>query len=182
MADNRGQKALNSRLDRVDNAKFLEQFRYIIVASQLLSGHSYHGTVPYDDSQFPQPEEPATPQVKTFTTNGAIITASVAFGLAWVVHWSRSAPNWKAVIGRLVTANVLIVALAIVGQAYLRRQWLHYLRQQNLSEARRFVANAHELDSAMTAAISLIQEVELVSRGYRMLYSFRISLSLHANV
>ncbi len=32
-----------TRIDRADNAKFIEQFRYTIVASQLLSGHSILG-------------------------------------------------------------------------------------------------------------------------------------------
>ncbi|KAI7165106.1 hypothetical protein KC349_g224 [Hortaea werneckii] len=38
--------ALNSRLSRADNAKFIEHFRYVIVASQLLNEYLDHGSLP----------------------------------------------------------------------------------------------------------------------------------------
>jgi hypothetical protein len=59
--------------------------------------------------------------------------------------------------------------LAVVLYAYMRRQWLQYLRQQSLSEMSEFIAKAQEFDDAAAGALSLVQEVELVSRGYRML-------------
>lgn len=62
----------------------------------------------------------------------------------------------------------MLVAAAIIGQAYLRRKWLYYLREQNITEATRLVGQTQDLDSAVAAALSLIQEVELVSRGYRL--------------
>ena len=45
---------------------------------------------------------------------------------------------------------------------------LQYLRQQNILETSKFTELSQNLDTAMRAALSLIQEVELVSRGYRM--------------
>ena len=163
-----GQKALNSRLGRADNTRFLEQFRYIIVASQLLSEHLYQGH-PGDTGPVHETESPiAAPHLGRFTLTGAIITAASAFGLAWVIHWARGDQNSNASSGRVIVVVILFVALAILGYAYVRRQWLQYLRQQTLTEASKFVAKAQRLDVAISASVALIQEVELVSRGYRM--------------
>lgn len=62
----------------------------------------------------------------------------------------------------------IIFILAVVSYAYMRRQWLQYVRQQSIVEISDFAATAQGLDSAIAAALTLVQEVELVSRGYRM--------------
>lgn len=69
---------------------------------------------------------------------------------------------------RVAISAVILIAVASVSHAYLRQQWLRYLRNQALNEVTIFVSRSQEFDSASSAAISLIQEVELVSRGYRM--------------
>jgi hypothetical protein len=162
------QKAVNSRLGRADNARFLERFRYIIVASQLLNAHSYLGQAGHGHSRDAPVPSPGVPQLGALTPAGAIVTASCAFVLAWLVHWTRGGRNSSAGRGRLAVFLTVLVLLAIVLYAYMRRQWLQYLRQQSLSEISEFVAKAHEFDSAATGALSLVQEVELVSRGYKM--------------
>lgn len=68
---------------------------------------------------------------------------------------------------------ILTAVAAGVIQVFLRRQWLRYRRHQALSEVSDFVSHAQDFDSATAAAISLIQEVELVSRGYRLYVSLR---------
>ncbi len=50
----------------------------------------------------------------------------------------------------------------------MRRQWLQYVRQHTLAEISDFVSQAREFDSVAAGALTLVQEVELVSRGYRM--------------
>jgi hypothetical protein len=67
----------------------------------------------------------------------------------------------------LVALLVVIVALGL-SHAFIRQQWLRYLRRQALSDVTTFVAKSQDFDSASSAALALIQEVELVSRGYRM--------------
>jgi hypothetical protein len=62
----------------------------------------------------------------------------------------------------------VVILLAIVSYAYARRQWLQYLRQQSLAEISEFIDRAQEFDTAVAGALTLVQEVELVSRGYRM--------------
>ncbi len=63
---------------------------------------------------------------------------------------------------------VVLIGSVFVGYAYVCRQWLRYLRQQTLTEISEFVAKAHDFDTAAAGALTLVQEVELVSRGYRM--------------
>jgi hypothetical protein len=63
---------------------------------------------------------------------------------------------------------VIVGLLAVVSYAYMRRQWLQYLRQQTLAEISEFIVKGQEFDAAAGGALALVQEVELISRGYRM--------------
>ncbi|KFY84316.1 hypothetical protein V498_07845 [Pseudogymnoascus sp. VKM F-4517 (FW-2822)] len=161
-------EALNSRLGKADNTKFQERFRYIIVASQLLNDRQYHGQA-YGSKSPPRSSQDAPiASLKTFSPQGAVVTASVAFGVTWMIRWGSAGRDWISITLRCIIIAAMLVAAAIIGQAYLRRKWLHYLREQNITEATRLVGQTQDLDSAVAAALSLIQEVELVSRGYRL--------------
>lgn len=62
-----------------------------------------------------------------------------------------------------------LVAIAIVVlYAYSRRQRLVNLRMQAVEGASSLTSIAQSFDAVASAALTLIQEVELVSRGYRM--------------
>lgn len=160
------QAAVAASLDRGDTARFLEQFRYIIVASQLLNGHSLLGSA--------QPPAAAFPDTATSTDNSLLsvegIFASVlgALGVAIVLSWILGKAPAYVTTKRLVFLAVILVAAVLVGKVYMRRQWLRYRREQSLTEITTFVSQSQDFDSAAGAALALIQEVELVSRGYRM--------------
>ena len=64
----------------------------------------------------------------------------------------------------------ILALLAITSTLYIyfQRQWLHYLRAQAIESASSLTTNAREFDAAASWGITLIQEVELVSRGYNM--------------
>lgn len=96
------------------------------------------------------------------------MTAFYAFVLAWLSHWTRNGGN--TIIGRSRKAVFLggLVGLTLLSYTYLRRQWLYYLQQQTLSEISSFVTTTQKFDHVAASAMSLVQEVELVSRGYRM--------------
>lgn len=85
-----------------------------------------------------------------------------------MIRWGSAGRDWVSITLRCIIIAAMLVAAAIIGQAYLRRKWLYYLREQNITEATRLVGQTQDLDSAVAAALSLIQEVELVSRGYRL--------------
>lgn len=164
------QKAVNSRLGRADNQRFLEHFRYLIVASQLLGEHTGQGAfrtaaIPHFDPST-QSQSPGYKHASTSLT-GASLTGAAAFLLVWLLHWSRSKPTGFSK-GRLFLAFLVFAAVAIICYAYMRRQWLQYLRQQAVEAASVLVANLQSFDASTSSALALIQEVELVSRGYRL--------------
>lgn len=162
---------MTSRLYGTDNAKFLERFRYIIVASQLLNIQSFHGQVSRGHLREVPALPPDTPQLSAFTLAGAGATAFFAFAVALVVHWTRAGINSISGVGRLTASVVSLTLFAAISYAYMRRQWLLYLRQQSLTETSEFIIIAQDFDNTTAGALALVQEVELVSRGYRM-YAF----------
>ncbi|PYH44180.1 proliferating cell nuclear antigen [Aspergillus saccharolyticus JOP 1030-1] len=160
--------ALNSRVGRSDNERFLEQFGYVIVASQLLNEHSAPSYASATDVL--SAARPADlPSISaTFGVQGAIVTASTSFSIAWLLHWGRS----KTISGlnprKVGVLLVLVPVIGVLFYAFAKRQWLKYLRHQAVDAAATFIGNAQGFDSAASASVVFIQEVELVSRGYRI--------------
>jgi len=159
-------KAVNTRLGRADNERFLEQFRYLIVASQLLGeqGGLRASAIP----NFTANGRSGLLEFKVvaLTPAGATLTGSTAFILVWLVHWSRREPGFN--LGRAVLVLVAFAAVATAGYTYMRRQWLQYLRQEAIEGASALVTNLQAFEASTASALALIQEVELVSRGYRL--------------
>lgn len=167
----RTQTAVHSRLGWTENALFLEQFRYIIVASQLLNRHSNPTT--YRRQSFPAPTGDGSPQWKKnggFVPSrlGLSLTGATAFLLAWSVRWlqSRTIVPYNPIQKCLFASAVVAITLTLY--YVFRRQWLHNLRIQAIEGASSLTTNAQNFDAAASAGITLIQEVELVSRGYNM--------------
>lgn len=162
-----GATAVATKLDRADNSRFIEQFRYTIVASQLLSGHSILGQhVPTQSSGTEvggSGQSPSTP-----TESGLILTAVGALSVAWFISWLYGGGIANLTKKRVVVFIVIFAVAGAASQAYIRQQWLKYVRKQTLEGISTFVATAQDFDSAASAAVALVQEVELVSRGYRL--------------
>ncbi|KAJ6080356.1 hypothetical protein N7467_010109 [Penicillium canescens] len=160
--------ALNVRLPRSDNERFLEQFGYVIVASQLLNEHSAPSyTSASDVLSATQPT--ALPSLSTtFGIQGAIVTACTSFSIAWLLHWSRSRTGSGLNPKKVGVLLILVPVLGVLFYAFAKRQWLKYLRHQAVDAAGTFIGNAQGFDSAASASVVFIQEVELVSRGYRI--------------
>jgi hypothetical protein len=159
------QKAVASTIDRADNTKFLEQFRYTIVASQLLNGQSILGQ---QHLAHHQSDDPPVAHMNNPTTTGLVLTAAGAIALAWLVSWVYSGGYSHLTKKRVLVAVVLLVAAGILSHAFIKQQWLRYLREQAVTEVSTLVSRSQDFDTASSAAAALIQEVELVSRGYRM--------------
>ncbi|KAI6382956.1 hypothetical protein MCOR25_000463 [Pyricularia grisea] len=164
---NRYSTAVASRIDRADNAKFIEQFRYTVVASQLLSGHSILGAQHALSGQGQQQlsgEDAGTPVVG----QGLVLTVAGAFALAWIISWLRAGGLSHLTKQKFVVGLVVLLLFALVGHFFIRHRWQKYLREKTLTELNTFVSTSQHFDGAISAAVSLIQEVELVSRGYRI--------------
>lgn len=159
---------MNSRIGRSDNEKFLEQFGYLIVASQLLNEHSAPSYTSAADvlSNSRTPDLPPFPAAAGI--QGIVITAVTSFSIVWLFSWCRSRSGSGLDLRRVGLCLVLVPILGILFYAFARRQWLKYLRHQALDAAATFISNAQRFDSAASASVVFIQEVELVSRGYRM--------------
>ncbi|OOF97276.1 hypothetical protein ASPCADRAFT_206091 [Aspergillus carbonarius ITEM 5010] len=160
--------ALNSRIGRSDNERFLEQFGYVIVASQLLNEHSAPSyTSAADVMSTALPAD--LPSISTtFGIQGAVVTASTSFSIAWLLHWSRSRTSSGLNPRKVGVLLVLVPVIGVLFYAFAKRQWLKYLRHQAVDAAVTFIGNAQGFDSAASASVVFIQEVELVSRGYRI--------------
>ncbi|KAL7925036.1 Mysoin-binding motif of peroxisomes domain-containing protein [Trichoderma austrokoningii] len=157
---------LATSLDSADNARFLEQFRYTIIASQLLNGHLLLGNRP---PALKTPGSTAnTNDQSLLSTEGIIVSVVGALALAVFLSWALSSAPSHVTKRRLILVLIIAAAAALVGQVFVRRQWLRYRREQSLAQISTFISNSQNFDSATEAALSLVQEVELVSRGYRI--------------
>lgn len=162
--------AVNSRLGASDNQKFLEHFRYTIVASQLLNEYLDHGSL---NPIFTPPTSLGLDGVTDDVDKvkdaanliGAVSVAAVAFALVYLIDWLRYRQLNKS---RAALGLLLLAFAAFVGYGYLRRQWLQNLRKQAVDTATGLTTNWQAFELSSSSALSFIQEVELVSKGYRL--------------
>ena len=98
-----------------------------------------------------------------------VVTALGAIAVAFLISWVYEGGYSYLTKKRFLLAISLLALAAILANAYIRHQWLRYVRESALKEMTKFVTRSQDFDSATSAAVGLIQEVELVSRGYRML-------------
>ncbi|WPH02387.1 Hypothetical protein R9X50_00525000 [Acrodontium crateriforme] len=163
--------AVNSRLGRADNAKFIEHFRYIIVASQLVNEYLDHGslqpsTLPIRGKDGAQDgKETAFGKINP---QGAAAAAFLAFGLVYSIHWIRNIRADFLSKSRILFALAFVGLGAVIGYAHLRRQWLKFLRRDAVNTVSSLTNGWQAFEVAASAILSFIQEVELVSKGYRI--------------
>ncbi|PGH14221.1 proliferating cell nuclear antigen (pcna) [Helicocarpus griseus UAMH5409] len=161
---------IGTRIGKSENERFLEQLGYIIVASQLLneqSAPSYSAATGLLSNTTNNADLSKT-RATNFGLRGAIFTAAASFSVVWLLHWARSRQGASWDFRRVCILISLLLAVAITFYAFAKRQWLKYLRRQAVDAASVLVTNAQSFDSAASASVVLIQEVELVSRGYRL--------------
>lgn len=109
-----------------------------------------------------------SPDARIPSTTGLVVAVASAFVFSWTIRWVYLGGIAQLTKKSIVFGLALLVGAIVIGNAYIRQRWLLYLRQSALSEVRAFVARSHDFDSAASASIAFIKEVELVSRGYRM--------------
>lgn len=163
--------AVNSRLGRADNARFIEHFRYVVVASQLLNEYLDHGAlqqVPASEPGLDGSADSAGVSAITASLYGAAATAAVAFALVYLLHWARSGRDGALNKSRAAIVLTVFTINAFVGYAFVRRQWLKSLRRQAVSSALTLTTNWQAFEVSSSSALSLVQEVELVSKGYSL--------------
>ncbi|EFE41457.1 hypothetical protein TRV_03816 [Trichophyton verrucosum HKI 0517] len=163
--------AISARIGKTDNERFREQFGYTIIASQLLSepsAPSYTSVSNLLSHPVQSDDDKAASRAAIFGVRGAVFTAVASFSVVLLLHWARSIHRIGWSIGRVLLLGVLLATIVAAFYVFAKRQWLRYLRSQAIETATACVGNAQTLDSAASASVVLIQEVELVSRGYRV--------------
>ena len=99
---------------------------------------------------------------------GLSATIGGAFTVALSLHWARGFARSNAGIGGIFTLLAGLGIATTILYGLFRRQRLKFLRKQAIESASRLVIEAQRLDATISTAMNLIQEVELVSRGYRL--------------
>ncbi|KAI0385782.1 Mysoin-binding motif of peroxisomes-domain-containing protein [Hypomontagnella monticulosa] len=158
-------EAVTSSIDHARSIGFLERLRLAIVQSQLLDNPLVLGFQLSSDSEVSQPA--SEPSFHGITVSGVVAAAVFGFGAASLVRWFSFGGftlTWK----RLLASGVVISLVLLVTRAYVRRQILRNIQKQGLVEASTFFSLSREYDSANSAALNFIMEVELVARGYRL--------------
>ncbi|OCT48379.1 hypothetical protein CLCR_03993 [Cladophialophora carrionii] len=147
----------------VANERLIEQFRYIIVASQLLS-----------DEPKPRRQLQNEPSLTatTLSLKGAFITAGISFAVAWSLHLLqrryRTPRSISSSWSELCIYTSLFIGACWVLFWFGRRQYLEFVRQSAVSALGKAVASSHNYDGMATEALRFVQEIEVVSRGYEI--------------
>ncbi|KAL8781532.1 MAG: hypothetical protein Q9194_000294 [Teloschistes cf. exilis] len=165
-------RAINSRLSWAENGRFLEKFRYTIIASQLLNNVPnstvYMRQHAAQNLDVGQQDLNTDTEVVQFTWPGLALTALTAFTFAWLVQWTKAIAQSTSQGWPIVLAPTTVVATCFLLYVHFRQQWLHWLRNQAVQNASALVASAQDLQVAASTTINLVQEIELVCRGYRI--------------
>ncbi|KAI4227295.1 MAG: hypothetical protein L6R36_002502 [Xanthoria steineri] len=165
-------RAVNARRGWTENHRFLEQFRYTIIASQLLNdvpnqgAHKLRHAFRISDTS--RPEVDTHDEPLAFSWTGLALTGLAAFTLAWSVHFTRNCAESASHRWPLVLTPTVAVIICSVLYLFFRRQYLYWLRDQVSRSVSILVTDAQDFDLIVSASLNLIQEVELVCRGYRI--------------
>ncbi|KAI9794198.1 MAG: hypothetical protein M1816_006123 [Peltula sp. TS41687] len=164
-------RSVKAKLRQAENARFLEQFRYVIVASQLLDAHVNFFRYRSLDSiqqRISGGHPGSLVSNSPFSITGALATGFGAFSFVWMLYWARGGRHPHLRTSRILLTFFFVLVGSLIFYSFLRRQWLLFLRRQAVDTAAQFVAQAQEFDAVTSVALSIVQDVELVSRGYRL--------------
>ncbi|OLL22203.1 hypothetical protein NEOLI_003455 [Neolecta irregularis DAH-3] len=165
--------ATNPRLSPPENNRFLERFRYVLCTSQLLNDHvsvSLYcrrlGEEPLfgDSGDWSVLAPNSTHAGKYWIGSGGCILV-ITLLIAWALRTRGNALHGKI---RLIGSLVLSLTMALYLYARARRRNARLLRVRAISLASRLVQRCQAYDVVATKILRLIQEIELVARGYRL--------------
>lgn len=157
---------VKGQLGRGENAAFLERFRYMIIASDLLNEH-HQIYLKQGEPSGPTSLDADHTVKPVFSTHGVFGIAAAAFVLAAAIAWARTVSGPSSLAH--ITLLILLLGLGgVAAYSFARRKWLQHIRAQAADATRSFMSNAKALDAALSTAVTIVQEVELVARGYRI--------------
>jgi hypothetical protein len=148
--------ALRQSLPLVENNRFLEKFRYIVVTSQLLSEQP---PVSSKTPNFPDDKD-LLPETTWATSGGCVVVVVGLF--SWAVR-KKAIFEGKA---RAMASLVATLCLVIFMYAHSRRRLLRIIRIKAVQSARQFVLSSQGFDAAVHKSLGVIHEVEFLSKGF----------------
>lgn len=141
------------------------------MASQLLDAHVNvfrHRSLDSIRQSVPESHPGSLVSNSPFSITGALATGFGAFAIVWMLYWARGGRQPHLRTSRLLLTIIFVIVGFLIFYSFVRRQWLQFLRQQAVDTAAQLVAQAQEFDAVASVALSIVQDVELVSRGYRL--------------
>jgi hypothetical protein len=165
--------AVNPRLKEQENSKFLERFRYIFISSQLLEPHSSVTMLTADELRSrltdrkhnilfgdEGPWNTLKMHSKYWVGGGGCIVV-----ITVLLNWQAKKSNQST---KDAAAGVVIVlCVMLFWFAHSRRRTLRMIRSKSIAHASHFVDRCQAFDGTISRCLLLIQEIELLSLGYR---------------
>ena len=153
------------------STSFLEHFRYMIVASQLLNDHFSRSplqnsfrSIPSDYQNLVQAQ---SHEAKIGATPGGLLFIIILmFGFVGFIQSFQQTYRTNGGSFSLFIIAILWMVLLKIMQSAVRQQRLHSIRARALRSASRIIAGLKSFDVATSTCTRFIQEAELISRGY----------------
>jgi Mysoin-binding motif of peroxisomes len=161
---------IETGLSRTEDESFVDHFRYLIIASQLLSEQSRPGSF---DPLLHTPganTRPADVSVGATSLEGSIVAVAISFALVWVIHWSthvRSSSLTSSWVRGCLAILFVAFGLVLV-YVYSLRNASRRTHRSTTNAVSSFVDHAHTFDGVTSTSLKLVQEVEIVARGYEI--------------
>ena len=167
------QSTIKTGITKGEHGRFLEQLRYLIIASQLLDGQSRPArrrttkSFPEVDTVF---RTLPGPDFDALTIHGVFATTFFSFSVAWAFHWVRSSATDSArtLSTKILSASLLLCVLVLSLCTYTWRYRSQRLRRNVIDAVSSLISESQTLDGLTSSALTLVQEIEVVARGYEM--------------
>ena len=153
-------------------SSFLEQFRYTIVASQLLNDHSNRSSHKVGPLPIPRlHDDRSTKGVTADNLEATPIGLSMTVGLAflvipfarWVLSGSTSSSTNFHLAARII-ASVTVLACTYYQH---RRAKLRQIRSHVIEAVSGMISSLQDFEDAVSSNAILIHEKEILSQGYK---------------
>ncbi|KAG2188848.1 hypothetical protein INT44_003988 [Umbelopsis vinacea] len=155
---------ISTRLPRAAEIAFTEEFKYLIVTSSLLNDN-----ISVRSKSVVRMNEPSTSSMSEHVERWN----AAAYGIGALVMvganrtFANHLPNMRRTLHTTITSS-LSAAATFMMYRNLKRQSLRQCHAITLKQLSHLIKQCRVLDSRTNRVLNMIQEIELVSRGYRI--------------
>ena len=162
--------AIKTGITRGENDRFLDQLRYLIIASQLLVEQSIVARRKATPSWTGNGPRQSNAGIVTFSVNGVVLTAASSFVIAWALSKVRASTARSVVLQCLSSGLILLLlgGLLLVLRSYAWRHRSKRIRREVVNDVSALIAESQCFDNAIAAGVTFVQEIEVVARGYEI--------------